>query len=195
MNTVAAGALIAAGAYLLGGFSPGHWLVKRRTGIDVRSQGTGVTGATNAGRILGRGGFAIIAAIDIAKGAAPVVAGRLLGFDDAWLGLFCFAVTAGHIWPVQLGFRGGKGAATSAGGWVALDWRLVAIGLVATAGIFAFLRRFAHSGLLAMPVVPIAAWLLGAPAARIAWTAAMLPLLFWAHRSNLKSLFTDRRSS
>jgi glycerol-3-phosphate acyltransferase PlsY len=195
MNTVAAGALVATGAYFLGGLSPGHWLVNRRTGIDIRTQGTGVTGATNAGRLLGRGGFAIIAALDAAKGAAPVVAGRLLGFDDTWLGLFCFAAVAGHIWPAHLGFRGGKGAATAAGGWLALDWRLVVIGLVATAAIFAFLRRFAHSGLLAMPLVSVAAWWLGAPPARIAWTAAILVVLYWAHRSNLKSLFTEHRSS
>ena len=195
MDTAVAGALVAAGAYLLGGLSPGHWLVRRRTGIDIRTQGTGVTGATNAARILGRGGFALIAALDAAKGAAPVVAGRMLGFDDPWLGLFCFAAVAGHIWPVHLGFRGGKGAATAAGGWVALDWRLVVVGLVATAAIFAFLRRFAHSGLLAMPLVPLAAWWLGAPPARIAWTAAMLALLYWAHRWNLKSLFTERGSS
>jgi glycerol-3-phosphate acyltransferase PlsY len=195
MNAAVAGALVASGAYFLGGLSPGHWLVRRKTGLDVRSQGTGVTGATNAGRILGRGGFVLIATIDIAKGAAPVVAGQLLGFGDAWLGLFCFAVTAGHIWPAHLGFRGGKGAATAAGGWLAIDWRLVAIGLVATAGVFAFLRRFALSGLLAMPLVPVAAWWLGAPPARIGWTAAMLPLIFWAHRSNLKTLFKQRDSS
>jgi acyl phosphate:glycerol-3-phosphate acyltransferase len=195
MSTVVAGAIIAAGAYLLGGLSPGHWLVRRRTGTDVRAQGSGATGATNAGRILGRGGFALVAALDAAKGAAPVVAGRLLGFGDAWLGLFCFAAVAGHIWPAHLGFRGGKGAATAAGGWLALDWRLVAVGLAATAGIFAFLRRFAHSGLLAMPLVPLAAWWLGAPPSRIAWTTAMLALLYWAHRDNLKSLFTARGTS
>jgi glycerol-3-phosphate acyltransferase PlsY len=195
MNAAVAGAILAAGAYFLGGLSPGHWLVKRRTGTDVRTQGTGVTGATNAGRILGRGGFVLIAALDAAKGAAPVVAGRLLGFGDVWLGLFCFAAVAGHIWPAHLGFRGGKGAATAAGGWLALDWRLVAIGLVATAGIFAFLRRFAPSGLLAMPLVPVAAWWLGAPSVLVAWTCATLVILYWAHRSNLKSLFTERRSS
>jgi glycerol-3-phosphate acyltransferase PlsY len=195
MNAAVAGALLAAGAYFLGGLSPGHWLVRRRTGIDVRTQGTGVTGATNAGRILGRGGFALIVALDAAKGAAPVIAGRLLGFGEVWLGLFCFAAVVGHIWPAHLGFRGGKGAATAAGGWLALDWRLVVVGLFATAVIFAFLRRFAHSGLLAMPLVPLAAWWLGAPPARIAWTAAMLVVLYWAHRSNLKSLFTERRSS
>lgn len=190
MDPAVAGALVAAGAYFLGGLSPGHWLVKRRTGTDVRAQGSGVTGATNAGRILGRGGFALIAALDAAKGAAPVVTGRLLGHGDAWLGLFCFAAVAGHIWPAHLGFRGGKGAATAAGGWVALDWRLVAIGLAATAVNFAFLRRFTPSGLLAMPLVPLAAWWLGAPPALVAWTAAVLLLLYWAHRANLKSLFT-----
>ena len=194
MDTVAAGALVAAGAYFLGGLSPGHWLVKRRAGIDIRTQGSGVTGATNAGRVLGRGGFASIMLLDAAKGAAPVVAGRLLNFDEAWLGLFCFVAVAGHIWPAHLGFRGGKGAATAAGGWLALDWRLVVVGLVATAAIFGFLRRFAHSGLLAMPLVPVAAWWLGASAALIAWTAAMLVLLYWAHRANLKSLFTERQS-
>ena len=192
MNPVVAGGLVAAGAYLLGGLSPGHWFVKRRTGIDVRSQGTGVTGATNVARILGRRAFVIVAGIDFVKGAVPVVAGRLLGFDDSWLGFFCFAVTAGHIWPIQLGFRGGKGAATSTGGWLAIDWRLVLIGLAGTSAAFVFLRRFAVSGLLAMPLVPVAAWLLGAPPARTAWLAAIVALLYWAHRSNLKSLFTER---
>lgn len=195
MNPVAAGVLVAAAAYLLGGLSPGYWLVKRRTGADVRAQGTGVTGATNAGRVLGRNGFILVAALDAAKGAIPVVAGRLLGFGDAWLGLFSFSVVAGHIWPAHLGFRGGKGAASAAGGWVALDWRLVAVGLVATAGILAFLRRFTPSGLLAMPLLPVVAWLLGAPAERVAWTAAMVALLYWAHRENLKSLFTGRQDS
>lgn len=190
MDPVATGVLVAVGAYFLGGFSPGHWLVRRKTGVDIRSQGSGVTGATNAGRILGRGGFALVAVIDIAKGAVPVVVGQLLGFGDVWLGLFSFTTVAGHIWPVQLGFRGGKGAATAAGSWVVLDWRLVVIGLIATFGIFAFLRRFAHSGILAMPLVPVGAWWLGAPPERIAWAIAMIPLLYWAHRANLKSLFT-----
>jgi len=195
MNPIAAGVLVAAAAYFLGGLSPGHWLVKRRTGADVRAQGTGVTGATNAGRVLGRNGFILVAALDAAKGAVPVVAGRLLGFGDVWLGLFSFAVVAGHIWPAQLGFRGGKGAASAAGGWVALDWRLVAVGLVATAGVFAFLRRFTPSGLLAMPLLPVAAWWLGAPPERVIWTVAMVALLYWAHRENLKSLFTGRQGS
>jgi acyl phosphate:glycerol-3-phosphate acyltransferase len=195
MDPAVAGALVAAGAYLLGGLSPGHWLVKRRAGIDVRTQGTGVTGATNAGRVLGRGGFVLVAALDAAKGALPVVAGRWFDFGDAWIGFVCFAAVAGHIWPAHLGFRGGKGAATAAGGWLALDWHLVAIGLVATAANFVFLRRFTPSGLLAMPLVPVAAWWLGAPPALVAWTTATLVLLYWAHRSNLKSLFTGRRSS
>jgi len=190
MDPIAAGVLVAASAYILGGFSPGHWLVRRKTGVDVRSQGTGVTGATNVGRILGHGGFALVAAIDITKGVVPIVTGRLLGFGDEWLGLFGFATVAGHIWPLQLGFRGGKGAATAAGAWVAIDWRLVVVGLLATAGIFAFLRRFAHSGLLAMPIVPFAAWWLGAPPVRIGWMVAIIVLLYWAHRWNLKSLFT-----
>ncbi|HUG11648.1 MAG TPA: glycerol-3-phosphate acyltransferase [Opitutaceae bacterium] len=81
MDTAVVGALVAAGAYFLGGLSPGHWLVKRRTGIDIRTHGTGVTGATNAGRLVGRSGFALVAALDA---AAPAL--HFAGNGDSLVG-------------------------------------------------------------------------------------------------------------
>jgi glycerol-3-phosphate acyltransferase PlsY len=185
------GAAVAAVAYLFGGLSPGHWLVKRRTGTDVRGQGTGVTGATNVGRVLGPGALVLIVALDLAKGSAPVAAGRLLGLGDGWLGLVAFATVAGHIWPAHLGFRGGKGAAPACGAWLALDWRLVAIVPIAAA-CFVVLRRFTPSSLLAALFIPVVAWWFGATPVLVAWTAAMVALLWWAHRSNVRSLLLER---
>lgn len=187
----AQGAAVAAVAYLFGGLSPGHWLVRRRTGTDVRAQGTGVTGATNAGRVLGLRALVLIVALDLAKGAAPVAAGRLLGLGDSWLGLIAFATVAGHIWPAHLGFRGGKGAAPACGAWLALDWRLVAIVPIAAAN-FVVLRRFTPSSLLAALFIPVVAWWFGATPALVAWSGAMVALLCWAHRANLRSLLLER---
>jgi glycerol-3-phosphate acyltransferase PlsY len=162
-----------------------------RTGTDVRAHGTGVTGATNVGRILGRGALVLVIVLDLAKGAAPVAVGRRLGLDDSWLGLIAFATVAGHIWPAHLRFRGGKGAAPACGAWLALDWRLVAIVPIAAGG-FAVLRRFTPSGLLAVLFIPVVAWWSGAAPSLVAWTAATVALLWWAHRSNLRSLLLER---
>ena len=76
--------LILPAAYLLGGVSPGYWLVRLRTGEDVRTQGSGATGATNSARLLGRGGFALVLALDAVKGAIAVLSARLAGMTDGW---------------------------------------------------------------------------------------------------------------
>ena len=71
-------------AYLLGGFSPGYWLVRWRTGLDVRTTGSGGTGATNVGRVLGQGGYAAVLVVDVGKGALVGAAARVMGVSTAW---------------------------------------------------------------------------------------------------------------
>ena len=91
MNTWVNLALVIA-AYLFGGFSSGYWLVRWRTGRDVRTHGSGGTGATNVGRILGRGGFMVVFLADMAKGAATVGLARWLDASAIWTQVILIAI-------------------------------------------------------------------------------------------------------
>ncbi len=113
-------ALLFLASYLLGAI-PFGWLVARTHGIDILKHGSGNIGATNVGRVLGKKYGALVLALDFAKGALPVVAASLLAPRVADVPREALMVTAGvaaflgHLFPVYLKFRGGKGVATGAG--------------------------------------------------------------------------------
>jgi glycerol-3-phosphate acyltransferase PlsY len=122
--------LLVVGAYLLGSICFGIvWA--RRAGIDLRSIGSGNVGATNVERALGRSAGRWVMALDAAKGAVPVLAGRALeGGVGAYAAAAGVAAVVGHVFPIYFAFRGGKGAATAAG---VLAAAAPAIGLLALA--------------------------------------------------------------
>ena len=122
-------------AYALGSLCAGYYLVRWRTGRDVRLIGSASAGARNAGRLLGPGGFALVLAFDLLKGiAAVVVAVACSGWATPRWHVVVVAVVVGHVLPVQLGFRGGKGVAPSIGALLAYDaW--VVLGSAAIAGL------------------------------------------------------------
>ncbi len=141
------GGVVLAGAYFLGCFSTGYYLVRARTGRDIRTIGTGSCGARNVSRELGSNGFAFTLAGDLAKGGVAVwLAQRLTGNDHVAL-LAVIAVTAGHVWPAQLGFRGGKGIATSLAGLLIYDCWLTLVYLLLFGAGFSLTRRSVASSL------------------------------------------------
>jgi glycerol-3-phosphate acyltransferase PlsY len=110
------------------------YLVKWRTGLDLRQLHSGTTGARNAGRVLGKFVFRLVALIDVLRGVLAIGLASQFGLQDWWLMAAGLAVLAGHLWPVQLRFHGGKGVAVGAGVLVSLlpwrtaaEWALVAI--------------------------------------------------------------------
>ena len=144
-------------------------LTGRLKGVDVRAHGSGNPGATNVGRLLGRGwGLAVLVA-DILKGALPVFLLRIPASEWDPPGRFALvlAVVLGHVWPVTAGFRGGKGVATLVGATLALDWRL-ALGAVL---VHALVKR--TSGYVSLASVAFAASL---PLLLVAGRCAGLPL-------------------
>jgi len=142
-------------SYLLGGFCAAYYLVRVARSADIRTLGSGNAGARNAGRILGAPGFLLALLLDAAKGALAVLAtARLVpGIWPATLALI--AVVAGHIWPAQLAFRGGKGLATLLGGlaaWIpvaALDTGSVLLPSLVVASLLPAMTLWAHRGNLA----------------------------------------------
>src|SRR4051794_30300652 len=93
---------IALGAYLLGCFTPGYYLVRLRTGQDIREEGSGSVGAKNVGRLLGWRGFMLTVFGDIGKGMLAVWATRRFTNSDGMAAIAMVAVAVGHVWPAQL---------------------------------------------------------------------------------------------
>jgi glycerol-3-phosphate acyltransferase PlsY len=179
-------------AYLLGGFSPGYWLVRWRRGLDIRTTGSGGTGATNVGRILGRWGYVTVMLIDVAKGALVGVAARYFGLSAAWAFAAALAVIVGHIWPVWLGFRGGKGIGPFVGCWLVLAPLALIPCLLLGLVFLAWLRRFSISGLAGLIVLPASAWLATGTRASVVTACATISLFLWSHRNNLKTFAAER---
>jgi len=179
-------------AYLLGCIATAYYLVWLRTRQDIRQLGSGNVGGRNAGRVLGRAGFVIVAVGDALKGLLAVLFARYLGVSEWTIALVLLAVLAGHIWPAQLGFRGGKGAATFIG---ALAGYNVMIALL-TAGVFVLLfvllRSFTLAGLLALVLTPIGMLLMGEPPFEIIAVAVLVLLVVFAHRENLRTKLQGR---
>ena len=172
-------------AYIPGCFATGYYVVRRRIGQDIRELGSGSTGARNAGRVLGWSGFVLVLIGDLAKGALAVWAARQFSPDDALAGAAMLGVVAGHIWPVQLGFRGGKGVATSLGALLVFDAHLaVWFGLLFAVGVL-LTRKTVVPGLLAFGILPwIAAWL-GCTRIKAVELSVLAALVLIAHRRNL----------
>ena len=179
-----------AAAYAFGCLSTGYYLVRLRSGADVRRLGSGNIGARNVGRVLGKNAFVITVTGDAAKGAIPVAAALFLDLEQWAVMAVVFAVVAGHMWPGQLRFRGGKGLATAMGAILVLDFRL-ALAAFAIAGIAWLISRNATgSGLGAVALTPIVALVAGHTPFTAAAIAIVATMIMFAHRANLKTIFT-----
>ena len=177
-------------AYLLGSLS-GSLLLGRLRGVDIRTQGSGNAGGTNAFRTQGLKFALGVVVVDIGKGALAAWLG--LRFADAastaWLEYAtAFAAVVGHVWPLWHGFRGGKGAATVIGATLVL-WPAATPVLLAVWLCVLILTGYVGLGTvlagLALATLAIAT---GADAPRLAFALAAALLLAWTHRGNLARL-------
>src|ERR1041385_2406821 len=145
-------------AYLMGCFAAGYYLVRSRLGEDVRELGSGSVGARNVGRILGKTGFLITLLSDFGKGALAVWAAHHFTKDERIVALAMVAVVAGHIWPAQLRFHGGKGMATSLGALLVYDYHLIFAFGILFAGMFVVVRKTVLPGLFAFICLPLVSY-------------------------------------
>jgi glycerol-3-phosphate acyltransferase PlsY len=153
---------------------------------DIRAEGSGNIGAANALRTLGRRGAVAVLVLDALKGALPVLAGRALGSDALAAGA-AFAAVAGHCFSPFLGFRGGKGVATSFGAIVTLAWPAgVAFAAIWLATVLACGYASVASMLASIAMAP-ALWYLNGTAGGLYGLAAAL-LVVVMHRANLARL-------
>lgn len=181
------GIIAVAAGYLLGSLPFGYWAGRLR-GIDLRLAGSGNTGATNAMRVLGMKIGLPVMGLDIGKGVAAVVIAGGLSENNLVPVLAGAAAVVGHMYPLFLGFKGGKGVATGAGTMFALvPW----IGLAAFAlwlGVSLATRYVSVGSVVAAVAYPAAAFVTGQP-----WPVRLFALgtgiwVVWRHRANIARL-------
>jgi glycerol-3-phosphate acyltransferase PlsY len=193
------GALTPLFAYLLGSIPFGYLIVRWQKGVDVRSTGSGSTGATNVMRNLGIAGFVATFILDVGKGTfAVLLASRLtsgesrwfpLSGEPGWIAAASVAAILGHCFPVWLKFRGGKGVATGVGVFIALAPLQVGVVLVIFAILVAIWRYISLGSIFATAAFPLVVYFMKHPPLPIVLGAAGGALIIIAmHHANIRRL-------
>jgi glycerol-3-phosphate acyltransferase PlsY len=188
--------LLVVAAYLIGAIPFGYLVARAAAGIDIRTVGSGNIGATNVGRTLGFRFFVLVFLLDMAKGLVPTLTFPRLAALPELPVLVALATILGHNFPVYLGFKGGKGVATSLGALLALD-PVAGVASAAGFGVFLAVTRYVSLSSILGGVVFVATHFLrtSAPWAReqramSVLTVVLLVLMVVRHRKNVSRIAT-----
>jgi glycerol-3-phosphate acyltransferase PlsY len=190
--------ITAATSYLLGSTPFGYLLVRVFRGEDVRSRGSGNIGATNVARMSPALGVATLI-LDAGKGLAAVVLARVMsGGEHQKLAMTvaAFSAVAGHLFPVWLKFRGGKGVATSLGSFALIAPKSI----VCMVGLFLIIvaatRYVSVGSVVAAASFPVLAWALreSVEPAQLILIALGSALVIWKHRQNIGRIVAGTES-
>jgi glycerol-3-phosphate acyltransferase PlsY len=182
-------------AFFLGSLPFGHWLALAR-GVDLREQGSGNTGATNVGRVLGKKWGIFVFVLDLGKGWIAVALAKSVGnLPESWSVTVGVFAVLGHVFSPWLGFRGGKGVATSAGILIGLaPWVALGVALIWFLA-FQMSRTVSVASLCAATAFPLFVFWLMPEQKVFQWISIGMTVLVWfRHRDNLKRLFQGKEN-
>jgi glycerol-3-phosphate acyltransferase PlsY len=187
-------ALLIAFSYLLGSVPFGIVFTKAK-GIDLRSVGSGNIGATNVLRAAGKGTAVMTLLGDVLKGAAAVALARALHMGPFYEGMAGLAAVAGHDFSVFLGFRGGKGVATSIGVVLIYSPQAGILTVVLWLATVLATRYSSLGAVVSFTLLPAVMLLLGQGSQKVVFAALLAVLLLIKHAGNIKRLIrgTERR--
>ena len=182
--------------YLFGSFPSGYLAGRITKGVDIRSLGSGSTGATNVLRHIGKRAAIAVFLIDVFKGVLSILLAKYFLLNDSWQVAIGLSTLIGHIWPVWLNWRGGKAVATGLGIFLGLSWQ---VGL-ATLGIFilmiALFRIVSLASISAALTLPLIMFLsfqessVSIPYLIVSLLA--MTLVIWRHRENIARLIKGK---
>lgn len=195
-------ALSIVAAYLIGSIPFGYLIVRARGGGDVREIGSGGTGATNVTRQAGKSAGVLTLVLDAAKGALVALVARWLLAPDfgvnQWVAAAAIAVVVGHVFPVWLKFRGGKGVATGLGVFLSLTPAAVALAALVFVAVVWTTRYVSLGSIMATAILPVFVWFLNdgdkAAAPVMAVAAVGGGLIIFMHRANIGRLLNGTES-
>ena len=185
-------------AYIIGAIPTGYLIVKTKTGDDIRTIGSGSTGATNVKRVLGKKWFFITLLLDAFKGALPVILAKLFVTAYASIGLApvlaAVAVIIGHSKSCFLNFKGGKSVASGVGTILALNWMVGAI-IAVIWGTITYTTKYVSVGsIIALLISPFLMYFFHAPIAYICYCAIGAIYIVYLHRGNIKRLIAGNEN-
>ena len=187
-------------AYLLGAIPFGVLIVKMRGGPDIRESGSGNIGAANVARNAGAAAGVVTLILDAGKGYLAVwLAARVTHGNILWMTIAAAAAVIGHIFPVWLGFRGGKGVATGLGAFLPVCREAVLLALVLWVLVVGFWRYSSLGSIIATAAMPVFVYLLYAPGHAppidvTVCTVAISLLILWKHRANMQRLIAGNET-
>lgn len=174
-------------AYLLGSI-PSGFILGKFAGVDVRQVGSGNVGATNVAREVGKWQGALTLLADALKGVVPVAIGLAMRLAPEAVAAIAGAAFLGHLYPIFLKFRGGKGVATGLGALLVIA-PLATLVLVAVFAVVVFLTRLVSlSSMIAAALAPFALWMVLQPPAIVSLGAFLAAMILWRHRGNIQRL-------
>jgi glycerol-3-phosphate acyltransferase PlsY len=180
---------IVVGAYMLGSMPTALFVVRWATGVDIRTVGSKNPGATNAARTAGLRVGLLVTVVDVAKGVVPVLVMRWFHPSSLWLVATAGAAILGHIAPVWLRFRGGKGVATGLGAFLVLSPYPALMSLVVWIAVLVTTRYVAMASMTAAATFPVLLWFIRRPTEPMMWGVIVVSLLIvLRHAGNLRNL-------
>ena len=186
-------------AYLIGSIPFGYLIVRRKVGDDIRQSGSGGTGATNVSRKAGKAAGVFTLVLDALKGSVAVLIARVVlgpSLDVGWwVAAAAIATIVGHIFPVWLGFKGGKGVATGVGVFLILAPVALLCAGVLFVAIVSLTRYVSLGSIVAAATIPLFVWLQSVFVEPVADLRPLLAaaivgalLIVFAHRGNIERL-------
>jgi glycerol-3-phosphate acyltransferase PlsY len=176
-------------SYILGSIPFGFLLVKLSQGKDIRSFGSGNIGATNVFRKSRATGILTLV-LDAGKGALAVAIAGWLSGSPVWMAIAAVSAIAGHIFPLWLKFKGGKGVATGCGAFLVLS----PLAVLTTLGLFVLVavttRYVSAASIVATAMYPVWAYIYGETTPVLMWAAIGALLIVVKHHQNIRRLFT-----
>ncbi len=177
-------------AYFIGGLPFGYWFVRRSSGQDIRTVGSGNIGATNVHRTIGRKAGLIVLALDMMKGFAAVWLAALLTLGDPRaLAVSALAVMLGHCYPIFLGFHGGKAVACFIGAFLYLAPLSLALVAIVFVAVVAMTKYISLASIIGALLFPFAVWFVTRPPQPIFIASiAAAVLIVYRHQKNIARL-------
>ena len=181
-------------AYLLGSVPTGVILTRAFSNVDPRTQGSKNIGATNIYRTAGKKLGIITLLGDILKGLIPVLIARSALDSHLWIGAVALAVFLGHLYPIYLKFKGGKGIATGLGAFLALAPLAAVLSFLVFAAVVYKSRYISLGSLIATASFPVLLGLLHSPVIYIPFAVTIGALIFYRHRENIQRLLAGKEN-
>ncbi|MFA5431483.1 MAG: glycerol-3-phosphate 1-O-acyltransferase PlsY [Candidatus Paceibacterota bacterium] len=171
------------------GSIPFGYIIAKFKGINIQKQGSGNTGATNVSRVLGFKYAILVGLLDVLKVIIPIIIAKYYLLNEWYISLVIIATIMGHLFPIWLKFKGGKAVSSIfASMFIIIGWQYSLIFFLVWVIILRMIKIMSLTNLIVIWFIPLLFWLFTGSIAYLSLGLLYIPILYWAHRENIKRL-------